>query len=84
MKSILSAWDMPIRLIDDRIFVATENGTVNVMMEIAKFRLMAKPTLKTVALNADAIPLLSGGTELMIELILGETNAPQPMPKVTK
>lgn len=69
---------------DDRIFVAIENGTVNVMIEIAKFRLMTKPTLKTVALNADAIPLLSAGTELIIELMFGETNAPQPIPKVIK
>ena len=84
MKSILSAWDIPIRLTDDRIFVAIENGTVNVMIKIAKFRLMTKPMLKKVALNPDAIPLLSAGTELMIELTFGETNAPQPIPKLTK
>ena len=84
MKRILSAWDTPTRLIDDRIFVAIENGTVNVMIKIAKFRLMTKPTLKKVDLIADAIPLLSAGTELMIELTFGETNAPQPIPKVTK
>ncbi len=69
---------------DDRIFVAIENGTVNVSMEIAKFRLMTKPTLKTVALKADAMPLLSAGTEPMIELMFGETNPPQPIPRVTK
>jgi len=84
MKSIFSAWDIPIRLIDDRIFVAIENGTVNVIIKTAKFKLMTKPTLKKVALNADAIPLLSAGTELMIELTFGETNAPQPIPKATK
>ena len=84
MKSILSAPDTSIGLIEDMSFVIMEYGAVTVMIKIARFKLMTKPTLKKVARSPEATPLLSGGTELMIELILGETNVPVPIPRMAR
>ena len=52
------------------------------MIRMAKFKLTVKPTLKKTALTADATPLRSSGTDLMMKLMLGEENIPIPAPKI--
>ena len=64
------------------IFVTIEYGAVTVIIETARFKLITKPTLKNVALSPDATPLLIAGTELITELMFGETNDPVPTPRI--
>src|SRR5437773_5545258 len=56
-------------------------GTVKVVMRIARFRLIVYPTLKKVARNPDATPRRTGGTDPMIELMLGDAKNPRPAPR---
>ena len=56
-------------------------GIAKVIRRIARPKLEVSPTLDNVILNPDATPRLFAGTEPITELILGETQRPDPMPK---
>src|SRR2546426_12732793 len=77
-KSIRSASEIPAVFPDAMICVTNAYGTVKVVMRIARFKLIVYPTLKKVARNPDAIPRRSGGTDPMIELMLGRPRTRGP------
>jgi len=68
----------PDEIIDD----TKEYGIIADMTKIARFKLIVKPTLKKMALTAEATPLCFAGTEPITELMLGEENIPMPAPKI--
>jgi len=55
-KGVLSTSGMTS--VDDTIFVITAYGTVKVIINTARLRLIVKLTLKNIALNAEATPVL--------------------------
>src|SRR5438132_3105553 len=79
-KRIRSASEIPAVFPELMICVTSAYGTLKVVMRIARFRLIVYPTLKNVARNPDATPRRCGGTDPMIELMLGEAKNPRPAP----
>src|SRR5437667_12118254 len=80
-KRTRSESEMPAVVPEVIICETSAYGTVKVVMRIARFRLIVYPTLKKVARNPDATPRRCGGTDPMIELMLGEAKNPRPAPK---
>jgi len=46
-------------------------------MRMARLRLVAKPTLKNVAVSAEPMPLLCFGTQLITLVMFGEAKRPR-------
>src|SRR5947208_17103379 len=80
-KRTRSESEMPAVVPEVIICETSAYGTVKVVMRIARFRLIVYPTLKKVARNPDATPRRCGGTDPMIELMLGEAKNARPAPK---
>src|SRR5437870_8790485 len=80
-KRTRSESEMPAVVPEVIVCETSAYGTVKVVMRIARFRLIVYPTLKKVARNPDATPRRCGGTDPMIELMLGEAKNPRPAPK---
>ena len=67
-----------------KIFSRSETDITELITRNAMPRLKVAPESTSVVLIPEATPLSSGGTELMIEALLGDAKIPMPLPTNTR
>jgi len=83
MKTARSTSKLPIGVIDEIRVVITPNGTLNVIIQRTRFRLIVKPMFQKVDLTDAATPRLRAGTAAMQRLAFGARKTLTPSPNKT-